>query len=113
KMSYVCPSAPEGNRRASFMRITGMKRWQKLIRFGLVSEARTLWRVLWHKSVPMGAKATIALALAYVFMPIDAIPDLLPILGWADDLTILTGLIYLAYRMVPADVMEDIRGRKK
>ncbi len=90
-----------------------MKRWQKLIRFGLMTEARTIWRVMWHKSVPTGAKATIALAVAYVFMPLDLVPDLLPILGWADDLTILTGLIMLAYRMVPGEVMDEIRGRKK
>lgn len=90
-----------------------MKRWQKLIRLGLVGEARTIWRVMWHQSVPMGAKATIMLAMAYVFMPLDLVPDLVPILGWADDLTILSGLIYLAYRMIPSDIMDDIRGRKK
>lgn len=90
-----------------------MKRWQKLVRFGLITEARTLWQVMWHGSVPTGAKLTIALAMGYVIMPLDLIPDLLPILGWADDLTVLTGLIYLAYRMIPADIMDEIRGRKK
>lgn len=90
-----------------------MKRWQKLIRFGLVSEARTLWRLMWHKSVPTGAKATVLAAVAYVFMPLDVLPDLVPLLGWADDLTVLTGLVYLAYRMVPTDIMDEVRGRKK
>ena len=41
-----------------------MKRWQKLVRLGLVNEARTLWRLMWHKSVPASAKVTVALAVA-------------------------------------------------
>ena len=90
-----------------------MKRWQKLVRLGLVNEARTLWRLMWHKSVPASAKVTVALAVAYVFMPLDVLPDLVPILGWADDLTVLTGLIYLAYRFVPENLMDELRGRKK
>lgn len=90
-----------------------MKRWQKLIRFGLVAEARTLWRLMWHRDVPLGAKATVAVALAYVFMPLDLIPDVLPVIGWVDDLTLLTGLVMLAYRMVPATLMDELRGRLK
>lgn len=90
-----------------------MKRWQKLFKFGILGEAATLWRLMWHKSVPTGAKATVALAMGYVFMPLDFIPDLLPLLGWADDMAVLTGLVYLAYRMVPADLMDELRGRKK
>jgi len=90
-----------------------MKRWQKLIRFGLLKEAVTIWRLMWHRSVPIGAKATVGLALGYVLMPLDLIPDVLPLAGWVDDLTILMGLIYLAYRMVPEEVMDELRGRKK
>lgn len=90
-----------------------MKRWQKLLRFGLLGEAVTLWRLMWHRSVPLGAKATVALAMGYVLMPLDLVPDLIPILGWADDMAVLTSLVYLAYRMVPEDIMDELRGRKK
>lgn len=40
---------------------------------------------LWRKA-PRGAKVILALfALLYIVSPIDAIPDVLPLIGWLDD----------------------------
>ena len=39
------------------------------------------------------------LALAYVIFPLDAIPDVIPFVGWLDDLGVFSGAIaFLARR---------------
>uniref|UniRef100_A0A7S2DMP9 DUF1232 domain-containing protein n=1 Tax=Alexandrium andersonii TaxID=327968 RepID=A0A7S2DMP9_9DINO len=50
-------------------------------------------------------------ALAYALSPIDLIPDFIPVLGLLDDLLLLPGLIWLALRLVPPDVLERARAR--
>jgi len=40
-------------------------------------------------------KATLVAAIAYFVLPVDAIPDVLPVIGFADDATVLTTAIKL------------------
>ena len=49
--------------------------------------------------------------VAYAFSPIDLIPDMIPLLGYVDDLILLPIGIYFALRMIPAAVMVDARAR--
>ena len=42
-----------------------------------------------YREVPYWAIGASALALFYVFSPIDAIPDIIPVLGYLDDATVL------------------------
>ena len=46
-------------------------------------------RLLKDSRVPRRAKIALALAGAYVVSPIDLIPEMIPVLGWADDVVIL------------------------
>jgi uncharacterized membrane protein YkvA (DUF1232 family) len=50
------------------------------------------------------------LAVLYVVMPADLIPDVMPILGWLDDLG-LTGVAlgYLATKAASYEDAEDVR----
>jgi uncharacterized membrane protein YkvA (DUF1232 family) len=45
------------------------------------------------RATPFRVKATLFGALAYLVMPIDAIPDILPLLGFADDAALLLGAL--------------------
>ena len=58
---------------------------------------------------PWYAKGVIFLTVAYMFSPIDLIPDFIPVLGYLDDLLIVPGGIWLAIRLTPAEVMEEAR----
>lgn len=43
-----------------------------------------------YKDVPWRVIASLAGVLLYVLSPVDCIPDFLPIIGWVDDVTVLT-----------------------
>ena len=58
---------------------------------------------------PWYAKALIFFVVAHTFSPIDLIPDFIPILGYLDDLIITPGGIWLAVRLIPAEVLAEAR----
>ena len=45
-------------------------------------------RLLFDKSVPAVNKGVLLAATAYVIMPVDLMPDPIPMLGWFDDLIV-------------------------
>ena len=54
--------------------------------------------------MPMSEKALVVAALGYFILPIDLIPDFIPIVGYADDLTAL----YVALKKVVSYIDNDI-----
>lgn len=54
---------------------------------------RLLARLARDQSLPRGVRIRLALVLAYLALPIDLIPDVIPVIGYADDLiVVLIGL---------------------
>lgn len=70
--------------------------WQKLRRVAkiagreLVEKSLCLYYAAQRPEVPPWAKATVYTALAYFILPTDAVPDPIPGIGYADDLSALT-----------------------
>ncbi|MCI0572738.1 MAG: DUF1232 domain-containing protein [Myxococcaceae bacterium] len=48
--------------------------------------------------VPRWKKLGGLLALVYLFSPVDFVPDLLPVVGWLDDLGVLTATAMFLYK---------------
>jgi len=69
--------------------------WTKVARFAftagreLVLTALTLWECVHDRRTPEWARATIVAALGYFVLPLDTIPDLVPAVGFTDDMGIL------------------------
>jgi uncharacterized membrane protein YkvA (DUF1232 family) len=68
-------------------------------------------RLLKDPRVPRRAKITLGLAGAYVLSPIDLIPEVIPIIGWADDvILVMFALDSLIERAGPEIVEEHWDG---
>jgi len=62
-------------------------------------------RVPWH------AKTMAMVTAAYALSPIDLIPDFIPVLGYLDELIILPLFIYLTIRLIPPDIIVELRAQ--
>ena len=61
--------------------------------------------------VPRLAKVMAMATAAYALSPIDLIPDFIPALGYLDELIILPIFIYLTIRLIPPDIMVELRAQ--
>lgn len=84
-----------------------LKTWAKALRRDIVA----LWLAARDPRVPWAAKLLAGAVAAYALSPIDLIPDFIPVLGVLDDVLIVPAGIWLALRLIPADVMAQLRAR--
>jgi uncharacterized membrane protein YkvA (DUF1232 family) len=49
-----------------------------------------LWRFVRDPRAPRAPKVLLALAVLYTLSPVDLIPDVIPVLGWLDDVGLLS-----------------------
>jgi len=77
----------------------------------LKQEIKVYRLVLKDKRTPKRAKVFLWLAIGYVFLPFDLIPDFIPVLGQIDDLIIVSALLFIALKMVPTEVVKDCRSK--
>jgi uncharacterized membrane protein YkvA (DUF1232 family) len=84
-----------------------LKAWAQRLKQDVVA----LWFCTRHPRTPFIAKALAAALVAYAFSPIDLIPDFIPILGYLDDVLILSAGIWLVLKLVPPDVLAECRAQ--
>lgn len=65
--------------------------------------------VLKDPRTPRLPKLLLGLAVGYALLPFDLIPDFIPVIGQLDDLIIVPGLIILALKLIPPEVVADYR----
>lgn len=73
--------------------------WGKVIKYAKTAGQEVIEKALWlyyaaqNTQTPAWAKTTIYGALGYFILPVDAIPDVLPGVGYTDDLGVLVAAI--------------------
>jgi len=75
------------------------KLWRKLRRVAahipFAEDLLAAYYCAFDRATPLQVKATLVGALAYFVLPIDAIPDVLPVIGFTDDAAVLAMAIKL------------------
>lgn len=85
--------------------------WNKVVKLAkkagkdVIEKALLLYYAAQSPQTPVWAKTTIYGALGYFISPIDLIPDLMPVVGYSDDLAVLVAAI----AAVSAYINEDVR----
>jgi uncharacterized membrane protein YkvA (DUF1232 family) len=59
---------------------------------------RLVHRLAADASLPRGVRLRLAIVLAYLALPVDLIPDFIPVLGYADDVIIVTVVLHSVIR---------------
>ena len=91
--------------------------WEKVRRFAKVAGKRVVETALQlyfsaqSPQTPARAKSVIYGALAYFILPIDIIPDLLPGVGYTDDLTVLLAAIGIVASHITPKIKREARNK--
>lgn len=65
--------------------------------------------VLKHPQTPWIAKVFLGLAVGYLLLPFDLIPDFIPVVGQLDEVVIIPLLLYLALLFIPKEIIQTCR----
>jgi uncharacterized membrane protein YkvA (DUF1232 family) len=100
-------AAPDAERVARDEETVRRAFWEKLKRFAarlpFAEDLLAAYYCAFDRDTPFQVKAALMGALAYFVLPFDAIPDIMPLLGFADDAAILaTALRLVAGHIRPA-----------
>lgn len=86
-----------------------ISKFSKIIGKDLVYKSLLLFYALGEKTTPKWARGAIVSALAYLIFPLDAIPDIIPIIGYTDDLSVIA----LALSTVYFSINDSVRLKAK
>lgn len=82
--------------------------WEKIKTYAIdagkdvIEKALTLYYCLLDADTPVWAKTVIVSVLGYFIVPVDAIPDLTPVVGFSDDLgALVSALAIVAAHIKP------------
>ena len=102
-MSTNYRSRPERGPGPGRVRVPGRPRRVRWFR----REILALFFAVGDRRTPVRVRLLVFFALFYLVDPIDLIPDMIPLIGYLDDLIIVPLLLHLAFRWLPPAVREE------
>ena len=80
--------------------------WEKVEKVGskirFAKDVRALFRYMRDRHVPWYRKSIVVGALIYFISPIDAIPDIAPLVGYLDDLGVIMAVVkFMGSEIIP------------
>ena len=89
-------------------KVSALPRWAGR---SVLEQAFLLYLLMTDPRVPVWAKAVVAAALAYFISPVDAMPDVLPVVGFTDDGAVMAGAVAQLGAHVTKAQREEARQR--
>jgi len=92
----------------------GSRPWL-VVRLFRALKAYVAWHLRYYKMIardartPRTPKILLWSAVAYAVSPIGLVPDIIPVVGYLDDVIIVPTLIMIAVKRVPPEVIIDCR----
>lgn len=80
---------------------------RRVIKLPLRMKGRLAWRLFRDRRIPLLARAIIPAVMLHLAMPLDIIPDFIPVLGYLDDLVIVLVGVWVLLRLTPRLVVEE------
>ena len=81
---------------------------RRIARLSLGNKIRLAFRIAGDRRVPFAARAVPVGLVLYLALPIDIIPDFIPIVGHLDDVLIVLVAGGLLLRLVPRSIVEEL-----
>jgi uncharacterized membrane protein YkvA (DUF1232 family) len=66
---------------------------------------RLLRRLLADRTLPTGVRVRVALLVAYLVVPFDLVPDVVPVIGYADDAVVVALVLRSVVRRAGAEAL--------
>ncbi len=89
--------------------LTKIKKFGRNLGLEALFKVVQLWYVLEKPDVPASTKAVIMGALGYFIAPLDFLPDMLPVLGYTDDIVAVTFALIKVQGYIDDDVNQKAR----
>ncbi|MEE1112409.1 MAG: tetratricopeptide repeat protein, partial [Bacteroidales bacterium] len=85
--------------------------WNKVKKLGkkVLKPALQLYYVMKESSTPLDTKGLIIGALGYLILPIDLIPDFIPVAGYTDDLAALLAVVKMCKEHITPEIERKVR----
>ena len=83
----------------------GSTAWREVLRL-VPDVVRLLRRLIRDPTVPRGVRLRLVLLLGYLVFPIDLVPDVIPVIGYADDAVIVALALRSVVRAVGPEILK-------
>jgi len=83
----------------------GRTTWRDALRL-LPDLVRLVRRLATDRDLPRGVRVRLWLLLGYLALPIDLVPDVLPVIGWADDVLAVVLVLRSVVRRAGPEALE-------
>ena len=78
--------------------------WKKIGSVAKSAGKKGIYNVLLSDKTPTKYKAMIIGALGYFIFPLDIIPDIIPTVGYTDDITAITGVVVAVAKSISPEI---------
>lgn len=72
-------------------------------------EVVILWRAFWSPMTPLYLKAAALFAVLYLVTPTDLLPDVIPVIGWIDDIILVPLIVSWIVSRLPVPAYRSAR----